>query len=407
MINACVIGLGKRSLNLISKILLKNKDLNIIAVCDVYEDRIAQAIDCIKEHGGSPKGFTNYKDAFNVAGLQAAFVFTGWEMHTEVAVYAMNKGIPVATEVGCEYTLENCYKLVHTQETTGTPYMFMENCCWGKSELLATSMARHGMFGEIIHCSGAYGHDLRNEVAYGLTNRHYRFNNYRDRNCDNYPTHELGPIAKLLNINRGNRILTVSSFASKSVGLKHYIQSRDDASEEMKRTNFKQGDIITTVLTCANGETIRLQLDTTLPRTYSREFCVRGTKGMYSQDTNTVFLDGDKEFWNPAEYAEKYLNNAKQYEPEFLPKIWKDITPEMLAAGHGGMDWFAYKAFVDAVKNNEQMPIDVYDSAVWQAVSVLSEMSIAQGGTPQNMPDFTSGAWMRRQSLDVCNLEGE
>jgi len=404
MLNACVIGLGKRGYNLLSKILLQNKDLNIIAVCDAYEDRIAKAIGCIKEHGGDAKGYSDYKDALNTPGLNAAFVFTGWELHTEVAVYAMIKGIPVATEVGCEYTLDNCYKLVHTQESTGTPYMFMENCCWGKSELLATAMVRDGMFGEIVHCSGAYGHDLRNEVAYGLANRHYRFENYRRRNCDNYPTHELGPIAKLLDINRGNRILTVSSFASKSAGLDAYIRTRDDASGEMKNAAFKQGDIITTILTCANGETIRLQLDTTLPRTYSREFCVRGTKGMYTQDTNTVFLDGDEEFWNPAEYAEKYLNNAKEYEEEFLPKLWKDVTQETLAAGHGGMDWFAYKAFVDAVSTGAQMPIDVYDSAVWQAVSVLSEISISQGGAPQAMPDFTGGAWMRRPRLDVCEL---
>lgn len=217
----------------------------------------------------------------------------------------------------------------------------------GKSELLATAMVRKGIFGEIVHCSGAYDHDLRNEVAYGLSNRHYRFENYRHRNCDNYPTHALGPIAKLLDNNRGNRILTVSSFSSKGVGLDAYICTRDDASDEMKNASFKQGDIITTILTCANGETIRLQLDTTLPRTYSREFCVRGTKEMYSQDTNTVFLDGDEEFWNPAKYAKKYLNNARKYEEAFLPKLWKDVTSEMLAAGHGGMDWFAYKAFVD------------------------------------------------------------
>ena len=404
MLNACVIGLGKRSYNLISKVLLSNKDLNIVAVCDIYEDRIANAVSCIREHGGNAKGFTDYKIALDTPGLQAAFVFTGWEMHTEVALLAMEKGIPVATEVGCEYMLDNCYKLVHAQETTRTPYMFMENCCWGKSELLATSMARNNLFGEIVHCSGAYGHDLRNEVAYGLKNRHYRFENYRCRNCDNYPTHELGPIAKLLDINRGNRILTVASFASKPRGLAAYIENLDDASPEMKHAQFKQGDIITTVLTCANGETIQLTLDTTLPRSYSREFTVRGTKGMYTQNTNSVFLDGDQEFWNPAEYAEKQLNNAKQYEDQYLPKIWKDVTPEMLSAGHGGMDWFAYKAFVDAVKNNTKIPVDVYDSATWQAVSVLSEISIAQGGVPQSMPDFTNGAWMRRQRLDVCNF---
>jgi len=202
----------------------------------------------------------------------------------------------------------------------------------------------------------------------------------------------------------GNRAPRKYPFASKAAGLSAYIAQQDDATEEMKSSSFKQGDIITTLLTCANGETIRLTLDTTLPRTYSREFVVRGTNGMYTMDTNTVFLDGDEEFWTPADYAEKYLNNARGYEAEYLPKLWKEVAPEMLAAGHGGMDWFAYKAFVDAVKNGTQIPVDVYDSATWQAVSVLSEISIAQGGAPQAMPDFTSGAWMRRNRLDVCEL---
>ena len=68
------------------------------------------------------------------------------------------------------------------------------------------------------------------------------------------------------------------------------------------------------------------------------------------------------------------------------------------------MDWFAYKAFVDAVKNKTPMPIDVYDAATWQAVSVLSEISIRQGGMPQAMPDFTNGKWNKRARLDVCEL---
>ena len=50
------------------------------------------------------------------------------------------------------------------------------------------------------------------------------------------------------------------------------------------------------------------------------------------------------------------------------------------------------------------MPIDVYDAAVWQAVSVLSEISISQGGAPQAMPDFTNGKWIKRQGKDVCDL---
>jgi len=404
MIKACVIGLGCRGYDLLSNVLLKNKDINIVAVCDLYEDRVEKAIKAVADAGQSAKGFTNYKEALATDGVDAAFVFSDWSTHTEIAVYAMKKGIAVASEVGSEYSLENCFELVRTQEETGTPYMFVENCCWGKDELLSTAMARKGLLGTVVHCAGSYSHDLREEVAYGHKNRHYRFDNYAKRCCDNYPTHELGPIAKLLDINRGNRIVSVSSFASKSAGLEEYIKTRDDATEEMKNARFLQGDIITTVLTCANGETILLRLDTTLPRTYSRDFTIRGTKGMYMQDTNTVFLDGEKEYWEPTEYYKNNLNNGTNYEEEFLPDLWKNVSPEELDAGHGGMDWFAYKAFVDALKTGAEMPIDVYDAATWQAVSVLSEISIQQGGAPQAMHDLTNGKWHKRPRKDVCDL---
>jgi hypothetical protein len=404
MIKACVIGLGQRGRSLVKSVLLNNPEVKIVSVCDLYEDRVQKTLKTISEAGGDARGFLDWREALNVAGLDAVFIFSDWNTHSEIAVYAMEKGIAAASEVGCEYSLENCNALVRTQEKTGTPYMFMENCCYNRNELLVTAMARHGLFGTIVHCSGAYAHDLREEISYGHVNRHYRFDNYLHRNCDNYPTHELGPIAKILDINRGNRILTVSSFASKSAGLEEYIATREDATDEMKAAKFKQGDIVTTVLTCAGGETILLRLDTTLPRSYDREFTVRGTKGLYMQTLNAVYLDCEKEYWSSSEYAENHLNNAKAYEEKYLPSMLKDITPEQKKAGHGGMDWFAYKAFTDALKNGTPMPIDVYDGAVWQAVSVLSEMSIAQGGAPQAMPDFTGGKWIKRPRLDVCEM---
>lgn len=403
MINACVVGLGKRGFDLLKCVLLKNKDLNIVAVCDVYEDRIEKALEQVKEAGQNAKGFTDYKEALKTENLNAVYVFTDWASHTDIAIHAMKKGIAVASEVGCEYSLENCYELVRVQEETGTPYMLVENCCWGESELLVTSMARKNLFGTIVHCSGSYSHDLRNEVAYGHETRHYRFDNYQRRCCDNYPTHDLGPIAKLLDINRGNKILTVSSFASKAAGLEEYIKDREDATQEMKNTTFNQGDIITTVLTCQNGETILLRLDTTLPRSYGRDFTVRGTKGMYTQDPNLIFFDGDEENIDTVQFLKDNIDNATKYK-EHLPDFWKNVTPEAREAGHDGMDWFAYKTFSDALINGDEMPIDVYDAATWMAVSVLSEISISQGGAPQAMPDFTKGKWIKRPSKDVCKL---
>lgn len=140
----------------------------------------------------------------------------------------------------------------------------------------------------------AYKHDLRKEVAFGKENRHYRLNNYIHRNAENYPTHELGPIARILHINRGNRMVTLTSVASKSMGLKEYIKDKKPEDETLNNTDFCQGDVVNTIITCANGETILLTLDTTLPRYYSRGFTVQGTKGMYMEDNKSLFIDGEE-----------------------------------------------------------------------------------------------------------------
>ena len=121
MINACVIGLGQRGRSLVKSVLLNNPEVNIISVCDLYEDRVAKAVTSIRDAGGDARGFTDWKEALNVAGIDAVYIFSDWNTHSEIAVYAMNKGIAVASEVGCEYSLENCHALVRTQERTGTP----------------------------------------------------------------------------------------------------------------------------------------------------------------------------------------------------------------------------------------------------------------------------------------------
>lgn len=410
-INVGIVGLGCRGKGILESILLAMKDVHVIAVCDVYEDRVQAAVEVVSAayDGEKPVGCTDYTELLKIPGLDAVLIFTAWDSHTEIAVASMKAGIPVASEVGCEYSLANCQKLVDTYEKTRTPYMFLENCCYGKEELMATSMARRGLFGEIVHCAGAYGHDLRSEVAWGIENRHYRFRNYQHRCCENYPTHELGPIARLLDINRGNRIVSVVSVASKAAGLRDYIKQEameKEIPEYLRCARFAQGDVVSTMLRCAGGETILLRLDTTLPRFYSRDFTVRGTKGMYEQATNSIFLDGihKEQYFNPVQSYQEFINNAVEYEEEYLPKIWRGITPEAEAAGHGGMDYFVYRAFIDAVRNKTPMPIDVYDAASWMAVSVLSEASIQQGGAVQMMPDFTGGRWQQRKREDVVNF---
>ena len=88
----------------------------------------------------------------------------------------------------------------------------------------------------------------------------------------------------------------------------------------------------------------------------------------------------------------------------YIPKMWKEITDEQKELGHGGMDYLMFKAFFNAIKKGEEMPIDVYDAAAWMCITALSEQSIAQGGHPQPIPDFTRGKWLKRPCLDVKDI---
>ncbi len=400
-----VAGLGARGTSLIKDVLLRMGDVDVVAVCDNYLPHLERGMDVVEKASGTrPMGTLDYHELMQSEELDAVLVSTSWETHIEIAIEAMRRGIPVALEVCGGYSIQRLWDLVHTQEDTGTPLMFMENCCFGESELLATAMARNGLFGEIVHCHGCYGHYLPEEIASGNINHHYRLRNYLGRNCENYPTHELGPIAKLLNINRGNQMLSLVSIASKSVGMRDYINRHTDRYPELVGKDFRQGDMVNTLITCADGSTISLRLDTTLPRSYAREFTVRGTRGLFEQDTFSVYLDGEPEYWDTAQYYRDKLGNAERFKAAYLPRIWSALTPEDIALGHGGMDALEFRAFVDAVKNNAPMPIDVYDAAAWMSITALSEASIAAGGMPQAIPDFTGGLWTVRQPLDVTEI---
>ena len=401
-VRMAVIGLGQRGSGL-TETLLAIEEADITYVCDLYEDRIADEIARIeKSRGVKPQGTTDYREVLASSEVDAVLVSTCWSEHVPVAVAAMKAGKAVALEVGGAYDINDCHRLVAAWEETRVPFMFMENCCFDRFEMLANSLVRNGVLGEIVHCHGAYSHDLRDEILGGNVNRHYRLENYRKRNCENYPTHELGPIAKLLDINRGNRMVSLSSFASKSVGLTEFSYSDKNPDPSLKGAKFRQGDVITTVITCAGGETITLTLNTTLPGYYSREFTVRGTKGTCNQEANMVILDDGSghKYWEPHLTLGHFMNNADEYK-QYLPAEWRDITDEQLKLGHGGMDYIEFRKFIDTLLSGEEMPIDVYDAAAWMAVSALSEQSIALGGAPVAFPDFTCGAWVTRKPKDV------
>ncbi len=390
-----VVGLGGRGTGLLEAVMIPMGDISIVGVCDKYEDRRTRAAQMVKEKkGNEPLCTADYREILALDELDALVVTTSWADHLQPAIDAMKAGKRVAMEVGGAYSIDQLWQLVHTSEETGIPCMMLENCCYGRDELMVRNMVEQGIFGEIVHCQGGYHHDLRHEISFGRENRHYRLDNYKNRNCENYPTHELGPIAKILNINHGNRMVSLSSVASKSRGLNDYLKREKGDEYDITNYPFAQGDVVTTTIRCAHGETIVLTLDTTLPRAYSRGFQIQGTRAMYMEDNRSLFIDG---VHNKYDFCWKdQWNNVEEYRDQYEHPIWKQYLAEGIKGGHDGMDWLVFRAFFESVLKDEEPPIDVYDTAAWMCISALSENSVAMGGLPVAIPDFTNGKWITR-----------
>ena len=390
-IRVALIGVGGRGEGLYRLAMRKIPGLKFVALCDCRERCEFTATTMAKDGVPTPAFYEEYKKCIDEVKPDAVVIATSWEWHLPIATYAMERGVAVACEVGGSYSIRSLWELVRCYEKTKTPIMMMENCCYGQIELLALNMKRKGLLGKIVHCEGGYRHDLRNEMA--SNPNHYRIYEYMKRNGDNYPTHEIGPIAKLLDINCGNRFLSLYSTGSSSHGLKEFVKKEN--LDWLDGVEYAQSDVVDTLIKCANGETVRITLDTTLPRFYSRDFTVQGTKGMISEATKSVFLDED--FAEKKHYAQKDCEgNIDTYYEKYNHELWKDYTPGA-DDGHGGMDYLVFDAFFTALRNGDPMPIDVYDMATWMCITTLSEESIATGQAVA-FPDFTDGAWVRRKN---------
>lgn len=401
-----IIGLGARGIPQL-RLLAGMADVRILAVCDMEPDRVEQARAVLRnEFGSEVPGYTDAEEMMEVYGLEAVIIMTSWETHIPLAIAAMRRGIAPAMEVGGATSVRECWQLVEMSEQAGVPAMLLENCCYGQEELAILNMVRQGLFGELVHCRGAYEHDLREEIGRGDLNRHYRQQHFLRRNGDLYPTHALGPIAKTLGINRGNRMVSLVSVASKAAGLHEWLKEHRADRPDLQRARVNTGDVVNTIITCANGETILLTHDCTLPRPYSRGLRVQGTKGIWMEDNRSLYVEG-RTPPKPGYWTHVWESDAP-YMAEYRHPLWADEAAVSARGGHGGMDYLVLRAFIEALQQGTPFPIDVYDAASWMSITALSEESIALCGAPVAIPDFTGGRWLstRAKAQGTYALDG-
>ncbi|HEX4851197.1 MAG TPA: Gfo/Idh/MocA family oxidoreductase, partial [Puia sp.] len=334
--------------------ILRRNDTEITAICDIDDQMIEMAQNEIKKSGkpipqifkGDPHA---YRKMLELKNIDAVLIATPWEWHAPMVLDSLKAGVKyVATEVVLGITLQDHWDVVHEAEKQRAQVMMLENVCYRRDVMAILNMVRQNLFGELIHLQAGYQHDLRNVkfnngamennvgAEFGekaFSEARWRTHHSVYRNGDLYPTHGVGPVANMLNINRGNRFLSLSSFATKSRGLHNYIVDKGGPNHPNAKVLFKLGDIVTTHIKCANGETILLQHDTNNPRPYSLGFRVQGTKGIWMDVNKSLYIEGVSSKADEWEAAQPYLE-------KYDHPLWQRWSKSTEGAGHGGMDFF-------------------------------------------------------------------
>jgi hypothetical protein len=395
-----IIGLGNRGPGAVDR-LSYIQGVQIKALGDLYEDRVEKAQKILTDKGLTRAvGYSGSADAWKQMcernDIDLIYTCTPWSMHTTIALYAMEHDKHIATEVPAAVTLEECWQLVETSEKTKKHCMMLENCCYDFFELLTLNMVRQGYFGEVIHGEGAYIHNLlsSNFDKEGYAGMWRLKENFKNGNL--YPTHGLGPICQIMDINRGDQMDYLVAMQSKDfmmAGEAAQLAAKDSFYSEFAGRSYR-GNMNNTAIRTFKGRTILVQHDVSSPRPYSRLHIVSGTKA-YAQKYPTPARIAVEDAWLKPEEMKKL---EEQYSPEIVRKVG-EMAKEI--GGHGGMDFMMDWRLIDCLRNGLPLDQDVYDAALWSSISPLSQQSVANRSASVDIPDFTRGAWKTNQPVEL------
>jgi hypothetical protein len=400
------IGLGSRGPGHVMNMSLLD-GVEIKALCDLVPAETEKVRKQIEFSGFKPDIYTGDANAWKKMcedpSIDLVYICTPWNMHTPMAVYAMEHGKHVAIEVPAARTLDECWQLVETSERTKKHCQMMENCCYDFFELLTLNMARQGFFGEIIHGEGAYIHNLLNanfQKNGGYWNM-WRLRENAARQGNLYPTHGLGPICQVMDINRGDKMDRLVSMMSRDFMMNNLAKEKaagDDFYKEFVNKPYR-GNMTTTTILTNKGRTIMIQHDVSSPNPYSRIHKISGTRASALKYPLPAKIGVGDEWLD----AEKMKEIEDKYTPAIVRKVG-ELAKQV--GGHGGMDFLEDWRLIDCLRNGLPLDQDCYDAALWSSVAPLSEKSVASNSSSVEVPDFTGGSWKTNKPVDLLLEKG-
>ena len=286
----------------------------------------------------------------------------------------------VLCEVPIIQSLDQGYEVLRTQKQVGKICMMAENYCFTPTIIALQQLFDEDCFGEIVYVRTGYIHDCKHlafsDTGSVLTWRG-RARQYISGN--DYPTHSIGPICKLLGIGDGSkRLKTITSFCTKESAMTNFAQSMRPKAAPPITKNFKRGDISLSFIKTSDDTLIELILDTVSNRPSSMgDLYIQGTKG--------CFMSGRFDNEEPVVFFNHTTNNFAANKIEILAVndyLEKNDFNVQKSLGRLFPFWKILKSFEESIRGVYGPAITTEESVLWSSIIELSQKSVTNGSNP-------------------------
>jgi predicted dehydrogenase len=313
--------------------------------------------------------------------IDAVAVFSGAPDHARHIAMCMERGWHVVSACPTCLTLEEAAMLKEIKEHTGLKYMMAETSWYRQECIFARNFFRSGGFGELFYTECEYYHDLvqyyydGSDFAKPRTNNMATFGNPDGTRSWRwgyppmlYPTHSLGFLVGVT----GERIVKVSSLGW--AGNRSALRDHPSRAENNYQNPFWNGAAL---MKTDRGHLCRCNV-----------FYVCNAGGERAQwygDKASLYMPKSGMHGT----VEHLRDEAAKITP--IPQYWKsDMLPESMRhqSGHGGSHAFISAEFVNALLEDREPEIDLYDSLAMTVPGILAQQSAMREGEQLPVPQF-------------------
>lgn len=383
-----------------------------VGLCDMESDRIAKFANApfFRDKFRPQDAFTSL-DEMCAADFDALVIITQPWLHAPQCLQAMEAGkhvysaVPVVSLPDDDETLGWIDKLVETSRRTGLLYMLGETTVYRPQTMFCRRMSAAGRFGDFVYAEGEYCHDVDancnlRQVAHSRTSSKSarghaaEMEKYAARGRRggpmHYPTHSTsGPV----NVMRAHAT-RVTAYG--------YANASDDP---FFRTSAFSNEVA--LFQMSNGASVRIAEMRETPGQLGGEpetFRIMGSRGTFAENRfheiqRPLSYPVDLNALKRPSVQQLSVNDMRDPLPPDVTQAFKramhqdtaetdlqnmDFAPQ----GHGGSHPYLVHEFVEAVTQQRQPLVHIWEAARYMAMGITAHQSALKDGERLEVPDW-------------------